>query len=254
MYKGYLIDLDGTAYRGTEVIKETLAFVQKLHEKKIPYLFLTNNTTKEPQFVAETLQKFGYPVSAEQIYTPSLATAHYIYEQKEDAKIFMIGESGLRTALLERGLTIVDQGSAADYVVVGLDREINYEKYKEACFAIYSGAIFIVTNGDRALPTESGLVPGNGALASVISVSTGVEPIYVGKPHAIIMDKALALLGLPLDEVAMIGDNYFTDILAGINAKIPTIYIEGGVSVRTDVLSYELQPTHVLTNLSEFEI
>jgi len=254
MYKGYLIDLDGTAYRGTELIKETLEFVNKLHNNGIPYLFLTNNSTKTPEMVAQILKGFGYPVTENQVYTSSLATAQYVYEQKPDTNVYMIGEIGLRQALIEKKLTIVDDSDNVDYVIVGLDRKISYEKYAQACFAINNGAKLIVTNGDKALPTEQGLMPGNGSMASVISHATGVEPTFIGKPHATIMDKALAIMGLPRHEVAMIGDNYFTDILAGIHAKMPTIYIEGGFSKRVDVLTYEKQPTHLLKNLSEFDI
>ena len=238
MYKGYLIDLDGTAYRGCEVINETLQFVKKLHEKQIPYLFLTNNSSKTPDMVADVLQKHGYPVTKEQIYTPSMATAQYIYEQNPNAKVYMIGEIGLETALLEKGLTLTSE--QPDYVVIGLDRDINYEKYGLACLGIRQGATFISTNGDVAIPTERGLMPGNGALTSVITVSTGVE--------------ALEMIKVPRQEVAMIGDNYFTDILAGINANIPTIYIEGGVSLREEVMSYDAKPTHILKDLSEFNI
>ena len=252
MYKGYLIDLDGTAYRGKEVISETLEFVKKLHEKQIPYLFLTNNSSKTPEMVAEVLEELGYPVTPEQVYTPSLATAQYIYEQNPNANVFMIGEIGLEAALVEKGLTLTSENP--DYVVVGIDRQISYEKYGLACLAIRQGATFISTNGDIAIPTERGLMPGNGALTSVVTVSTGVDPIFIGKPERIIMEKALEIINLPAHEVAMIGDNYFTDILAGINANIPTIYIEGGVSSRVEVMGYDTPPTHVLKDLSEFNI
>ena len=248
----YLIDLDGTAYHGTKVVKETLEFVKALHEKQISYLFLTNNSTKTPQMVADVLADLGYPVTEQQVYTPSMATAQYIYDENPNAKVYMIGEIGLETALVEKGLTITSENP--DYVVIGLDRDINYEKLGLACLAIRNGATFISTNGDVAIPTERGLLPGNGALTSVISVSTGVDPIFIGKPERIIMEKALELINLPAAEVAMIGDNYFTDILAGINANVPTIYIEGGVSTREEVMSYDTQPTHVLKDLTEFTI
>ena len=235
MYKGYLIDLDGTAYRGKEVINETLEFVQKLHQKQIPYLFLTNNSSKTPEMVAQVLDELGYPVTPDQIYTPSLAA-----------------EIGMKNALLEKGLTITDENP--DYVIIGIDRDITYEKYGLACLAIRNGATFISTNGDVAIPTERGLMPGNGALTSVITVSTGVDPIFIGKPERIIMEKALELINLRAEQVAMIGDNYFTDILAGIQAGVPTIYIEGGVSTRDEVMGYDALPTHILKNLTEFEI
>ena len=250
-YKGYLIDLDGTAYRGTELIPETLTFVKQLHEAKIPYLFLTNNSTKTPAMAAEILTKFGYPVESSQVYTSSIATASYIYKENPNAKIFMIGEVGLKDALNTKGFTFVDTGAEADYVVMGLDREITYEKLTQACIGVRSGAKFVVTNEDRALPTERGFIPGNGAMASVVATSTGVAPIYIGKPNAIIMNFALAELGLAASEVAMVGDNYHTDILAGIKSGLPTIHIEGGVSSRADVLSYDEQPTHLLKDLTE---
>ncbi len=252
MYKGYLIDLDGTAYHGTKVVKETLAFVKTLHEKNIPYLFLTNNSTKTPQMVADTLKDLGYPVTKQQVYTPSLATAQYIYDENPTAKVYMIGEIGLETALREKGFMLTSENP--DYVVIGLDREINYEKLGLACLAIRKGATFISTNGDVAIPTERGLLPGNGALTSVLSVSTGVAPIFIGKPERIIMEKALELINLQAKDVAMIGDNYFTDILAGIHANIPTIYIEGGVSTREEVTGYDIPPTHILKDLTEFII
>ena len=202
--------------------------------------------------VADTLSDLGYPVTKEQVYTPSMATAQYIYDQNPQAKVYMIGEVGLETALVEKGLTITSE--APDYVVIGLDREITYEKLSLACLAIRNGAKFISTNGDVAIPTERGLLPGNGALTSVITVSTGVEPTFIGKPERIIMEEALKLIQLPAQDVAMIGDNYFTDILAGIHANMPTIYIEGGVSKREDVMNYDTLPTHVLKNLTEFSI
>lgn len=250
-YKGYLIDLDGTAYRGTELIPETLAFVKQLHEANIPYLFLTNNSTKTPAMAAEILANFGYPVTSAQVYTSSIATASYIHEQKPGAKIYIIGEIGLKTELEAKGFELVNSGADADYVVMGLDRAITYEKLTEACIGVRGGAKFVVTNEDRALPTERGFIPGNGAMASVVATSTGIAPVYIGKPNAIIMDFALAEIGLQASEVAMVGDNYHTDILAGINSGLPAIFIEGGVSSRADVLSYEKQPTHILKDLTE---
>ncbi|MGL4338208.1 MAG: TIGR01457 family HAD-type hydrolase [Turicibacter sp.] len=252
MYSGYFIDLDGTAYRGTEVISETLEFVKQLDEMKIPYLFLTNNSTKTPEMVCEVLKDFGYPVTPSHVYTPSMAAAQYIHAQKQGATVYMIGEVGLETALLEKGIKLSEVNP--DYVVIGLDRDINYEKYATACLAIRSGATFISTNGDKAIPTERGLLPGNGALTSVISISTGQDPIFIGKPEIIMMNEALELIGLPKEEVAMIGDNYFTDILAGINVGMPTIFTETGVSTRDEVQRYEKLPTHILTNLSEFKL
>ena len=250
-FKGYLIDLDGTAYRGTQLITETLSFVKRLEKQNIPYLFLTNNSTKTPDEAVKVLRDFGYPVTVENIYTSSVATADYIMGKHPNALIYAIGENGVIEALKDRGLTIVEAGVGADYVVMGLDRAITYEKLTQACFAIRSGAKLIVTNGDKALPTERGFLPGNGAMASVVIESTGTTPIIIGKPNSIIMEKALDKIGLKADQVAMIGDNYNTDILAGINNDIACIYIEGGVTTKEELLTFDKQPTYVLTSLDE---
>ncbi|MGD7046239.1 TIGR01457 family HAD-type hydrolase [Jeotgalibacillus proteolyticus] len=251
-YKGYLIDLDGTMYRGTEPIKEAVAFVKKLHERGIPYLFVTNNSSKTPDQVAEHLTKFDVPVSNDQVFTTSMATAAFISQEKMDASVYVIGGEGIRQALQEKGMELVTE--SPDYVVVGLDRDITYEKLALGCLAVRGGAKFISTNGDIAIPTERGLLPGNGSLTSVITVSTQTEPVFIGKPEAIIMEQALQVLGLPKEEVAMIGDNYDTDITAGLNVGMDTIIVHTGVTTKDILMTMERQPTFSITSLSEWDI
>ena len=115
-----------------------------------------------------------------------------------------------------------------------------------------NGATFISTNGDIAIPTERGLLPGNGSLTSVVAVSTGVNPIFIGKPESIIMEQALKVLGTEKDEALMVGDNYDTDILAGINAGMHTLLVHTGVTTVEKLTEYEVQPTQVVHNLTEW--
>ena len=187
-YKGFLIDLDGTMYRGSEVIQEAVDFVNKLHLSKIPYLFVTNNSSRTPLQVVQKLKDFGVALTEEQVFTTSQATANYIYEQKPNAQVFVIGEEGLQKAISEKGFKTASED--ADYVVIGIDRSITYEKLAVACLAVRNGATFISTNGDIALPTERGLMPGNGALTAVITTSTKIQPVFIGKPESIIMEQA----------------------------------------------------------------
>lgn len=247
-----MIDLDGTMYRGTEKITEAIHFVKKLYEKGIPYLFVTNNSSKTPQQVAKKLQEFEIPTTEEQVFTTSQATANYIFSKKKDASIYVIGEEGIRSALLEKGFRFANED--ADYVVTGIDRDINYEKLAIACLAVRNGATFISTNGDIALPTERGLLPGNGSLTSVISVSTQVKPIFIGKPESIIMEQALKVLGTDKSETLMVGDYYDTDILAGMNAGLDTLLVHTGVTTKELLANYKEQPTYTVNSLSEWEI
>jgi 4-nitrophenyl phosphatase len=251
-YNGYLIDLDGTMYRGTEKIIEAIAFVKNLYAKGIPYLFVTNNSSRTPGQVAEKLQNFDIPATEEQVFTTSQATANYIYSLKNNATVYVIGEEGIRTALLEKGFEFAKED--ADFVVTGIDRDINYEKLAIACLAVRNGATFISTNADIALPTERGLLPGNGSFTSVVSVSTQVKPIFIGKPESIIMDQALKVLGTSREETLMVGDYYDTDILAGINAGMDTLLVHTGVTTKELLSNYQVQPTYVVNSLSEWEI
>lgn len=250
-YQGYLIDLDGTMYMGTERIPEAADFIRKLNELNIPYLFVTNNSTRTPAQVAEKLRSFSIPAEEEQVFTTSMATANYIYEQKKDATVYLIGEEGLKAAMDEKGFAY--GGEHADYVVIGLDREISYEKLAVGCLAVRNGAAFISTNADIALPTERGFMPGNGSLTSVISVSTQTEPFFIGKPEPIIMEQALKVLGTDKEHTIMVGDYYDTDIKAGINAGIDTLLVLTGVTKKEHLTGIEKQPDYIINTLAEWE-
>jgi 4-nitrophenyl phosphatase len=251
-YKGFLIDLDGTMYRGTERIHEAVEFVKKLNEVNLPYLFVTNNSSKTKKQVAEVLKGFEIPATSDHVFTTSMATASYISNLKEGATVYCIGEDGIREALTEKGLELVDENP--DYVVIGIDRSITYEKLAKACLAVRNGATFISTNGDIALPTERGLLPGNGSLTSVITVSTQTEPIFIGKPEPIIMEMALETLGTKKEETLMIGDNYQTDILAGIRTGLDTLLVHTGVTTKKHLEDIDIHPTYTVDGLDEWEI
>jgi 4-nitrophenyl phosphatase len=249
-YDTFLLDLDGTVYWGKEEIPEAVTFVKTLKEKGLRYLFVTNNSTRTKDAVADQLSGFGIPCTPDDVLTTSIATASYIKSRKPDAKVLYIGEQGLKQAMEQAGLVYEEEHP--DFVAFGMDRQITYEKYEKACLAVRSGATFVSTNPDVALPNERGLVPGNGALTSVISVSTGVKPIFIGKPESIIIELALKKLGTTKERALMIGDNYDTDIMAGINGGLDTLIVHTGVTSEETLRSKSIQPTYSLKSLSEW--
>ncbi|MDE5415327.1 TIGR01457 family HAD-type hydrolase [Alkalihalobacterium chitinilyticum] len=249
-YKGFLIDLDGTVYRGKERIEEAVDWINTIHQSGLPYLFVTNNSSKTPEQVAETLKQMGVQCTSEHVFTTSMATANYIAQVASEPKVFMIGEVGLEQALKSRGLELTVE--EANVVVMGIDREVTYEKFAKACLHVRNGATFISTNGDKAIPTERGLLPGNGSLTSVVAVSTGVTPTFIGKPESIIIEQALERLGTSKEETLMIGDNYDTDIMAGIRAGIDTLIVHTGVTSKEDLKKMKDQPTYSVDSLAEY--
>ena len=139
------------------------------------------------------------------------------------------------------------------YVVVGLDREVTYEMLVKATLAIHKGAIFIGTNPDLNIPTERGLLPGAGSLLALIEAATRVKPIIIGKPKAIIMNKALEILGTERSQTIVVGDNYLTDITAGIKNDFPTLLVTTGFTKAEEVANLPVKPDHVLSSLVEWD-
>lgn len=250
-YQGYLIDLDGTIYKGTSRIPAGERFVKRLQETGLPYLFVTNNTTRTPEAVQALLQEqceLEVPLSC--IYTASLATVDYMLDKNLGHKVYVIGEEGLKTAIAEAGF--VTDTEAPDYVVVGLDRELTYDKLAIASLAIQRGAHFISTNPDLNIPTERGLLPGGGTIAKLLEASSRVSPIVIGKPNAIIMDKALGRLGVAREAAIVVGDNYQTDCLAGIQNQMASLLVTTGFTAKEEVAKLPISPSYVLASLDEW--
>ena len=250
-YKGYLIDLDGTIYKGKDRIPEGEDFVHDLQMRGIPYLFVTNNTTRTPESVQEMLAKqFDIDTPVSTIYTATLATIDYMNDLGLEKSVYVIGEEGLKEAIQAAGY-LEDKDNPA-YVVVGLDWQVDYEKLATATLAIQKGAHFIGTNPDLNIPTERGLLPGAGSIITLLEAATRVKPVYIGKPNAIIMEKAVEHLGLAREDLLMVGDNYLTDIRAGIDNGIPTLLVTTGFTKPEEVPNLPIAPTHVLSSLAEW--
>lgn len=252
-YKGYLIDLDGTIYQGKNRIPAGERFIKHLQEKGIPYLLVTNNTTRTPEMVQSMLAKqFNVETGIETIYTATMATVDYMNDMNRGKTAYVIGETGLKSAIAAAGY--VEELENPAYVVVGLDSQVTYEMLAIATLAIQKGALFIGTNPDLNIPTERGLMPGAGALNALLEAATRVKPVFIGKPNAIIMNKSLEVLGIQRSEAVMVGDNYLTDIMAGIQNDIATILVTTGFTRPEEVPTLPIQPDHVLSSLDEWRL
>ena len=247
-YKLYLIDLDGTIYNGDKKIKYAKEFVDYLNTNNIDQLFLTNNSTRQPKEVAEHLKNFDIDTSEEHVFTSSDATKIYL-EGKGYKNLYVIGESGLKNTL--SSFNQKENEDCVDAVVVGLDRKLSYDKLTIATRAILKGAELIGTNPDTLLPTANGFMPSNGGQVKYLEYATSTPATFIGKPSKIIMESAINLFSYSKDEIVMIGDNYDTDIMAGINGGIDTIHVQTGVTSVEDLESKAHKPTYSIKNLFE---
>jgi len=252
-WKAYLIDLDGTLYHGSRMILGADRLISGLQHAGIPYLFVTNNSSRTPAEVAAHLQHMGIPADEGHVCTSAVAAAQYIAEQYPGSKVAPIGENGLLEALREAGIECDEEHP--DVVVQGIDRSFTYEKLTKAARLISGGARYVLTNPDLQLPSQDGLMPGAGTIAAAIKAASGREPIVIGKPSGILMKFAIDRLGLRNEEVAVIGDNMLTDISAGVQAGCGTILTLTGVTTEHNLEKYVastgIQPDVICGDLDE---
>ena len=251
MAKSYLIDMDGVLLRGSALVPGADVFIERLRERGLEYLVLTNNPMYTPRDLAHRMHISGLEVPAERIFTSAMATARFLQSQRAEGTAFVIGESGLTEAIHGIGYVITEHDP--DYVVLGETHSYVLERITRGIRLVAAGAHFIATNPDPVGPTESGIVPACGAMAALIEKATGKEPFFVGKPNPLMMRSALNYLGVHSENTVMIGDRMDTDIIAGVESGIETILVLSGVTGREDVGSYAYQPTRIVSSVAEIE-
>lgn len=250
MKVGFLIDMDGVMYRGSQLIAGADEFIRDLRRRHIPFRFLTNNSQRTRRDVVAKLSRMGIDVDDEHIFTCAMATARFLAQQKPGGTAFVIGEGGLLTALHQNGYAVVDHDP--DYVVVGEGRTFNLELVESAVRMILRGAKLIATNLDPNCPTQSGLRPGCGAMVAMLETATGVKAFSVGKPSPVMMRAARKELDLTTDETVMIGDTMETDILGGVQLGIHTVLVLSGGTRREDLDRFAYRPEIVVESIAEF--
>jgi len=252
---GFIIDLDGTMYAGKDPVPGAGDFIRELRGRGLPYLFLTNNSSKHPDQVARHLADMtGLEVDGREVLTSAMAAARYIAERSPGSRVFPVGEEGLKQALQDAGLQMTEE-EQPDYVVQGIDREFTYRKLEQAVRFIRGGSLFIQTNPDHLLPTDGKLIPGAGSIAAAIRTASEAEPVVIGKPSPIILRYGIEQLGLPASDIWVIGDNLRTDIAGGAAAGCRTVLPLTGLATPDNVDSlireYGITPDVICSTLPD---
>ncbi|RAZ66638.1 TIGR01457 family HAD-type hydrolase [Planococcus maitriensis] len=250
-YKAYCLDLDGTVYRGEAPVEAAAQFVSRLQEQGIEAFYITNNASKTLGQLHEKLWRVGVVADKSRIMSSAVAAAKYIKRWYPGRTVYLIGSEGLQEALDAEGIACVEK--QADIVLMGLDPQITYAKISRACLEVQKGAVFLSTNQDLAFPSEEGFLPGNGAITAVVSKATDVDPVFIGKPEIHMLETIQHEWGFEKEEMVMIGDNYDTDIQAGIRFGIDTVHVNTGVTPMDAVMQKDQPATHMLENLGFWE-
>jgi len=254
-YDGVIFDLDGCVYIGDKPTEGAVEALAKLKKLGVKILYLTNNSGWTSEDYAMRLRRMGIECSADEVLTVGEVIASYILSKSGPSKVLVIAGRGVKEYCKRLGHKVLEpqEWREAEYVVVGLDPEINYKKIRFGLKAILKGAVFIGTNPDVTHPGSEGIEPGSGAMIAAFKAMTGIEPIIMGKPFRIIMDAALDRLKLTADRVLVVGDRLDTDVKAGKTIGADTALVLTGITKESDLENVppELKPTYVFRNLHE---
>jgi HAD superfamily hydrolase (TIGR01450 family) len=236
-----LVDLDGVVYLGTAAIPGAVQSLAKAVAKGLRVAFVTNNAARTPSAIAAQLAGLGIPASQQDVVTSAQAAARLVAERlPTGSPVLVVGGMGLRAAVRARGLRPVTMASEQPAAVIqGYSPDIGYPLLTEGTLAVQAGALFVVSNADPTLPTARGRQPGNGALAQVIAVATGRQPLVAGKPEPPLHAEAVARTGA--SRPLVIGDRLDTDIEGAVRVGADSLLVLTGVTSPLDAV---LAPAH----------
>lgn len=230
--KLFVLDMDGTIYLGNKILPGAIEFVHTAREKGIKVAFFTNNASKNPSNYVDRLNMMGFGATRGDVVTAGDVTIEYLKQNRPNEPVYLVGTPALEQSFINAGIELSEN---ANIVVSSFDTTLTYEKLVIACDLIRNGADFYCTHPDFNCPTENGFIPDSGAIAALITASTGVAPKYFGKPHKETADMISLLFGIPFEETAIVGDRLYTDIALGKNNGLMSVLVLSGETKIEDV-------------------
>lgn len=243
-----LLDLDGTLFRGHEPTVGAVATLAAVDSHK---LFVTNNASRSAADVAAHLCELGFAADVDDVVTSAQTAAGLLARQlSPGAKVLVVGTDALADEIAAVGLCPVRKFDDEPVAVVqGHSTSTGWPDLAEAALAIRGGAVWMAANVDRTLPTERGLLPGNGSMVAALRTATDSEPQIAGKPSPSIM--ADALVRNEFRAPLAVGDRLDTDIEGANAADLPSLLVLTGVSTAAETVRAEpaQRPTYIGADL-----
>lgn len=241
----FILDMDGTIYLEDKILPKTLAFLEKLEEKNIDYILLTNNSSKNRNDYQQKLSKMNINLPPEKIINSGETTAAYLAAQgqKTGKNIYLLGTESLKKEMERFGHQIINEENnirekpeMVDYVVLGFDKTLTYKKLWDAHQLILSDVNYIATHPDLVCPLRGGKTqPDTGSMIELLAASTGKRPQVIGKPSKLTVEFILKRFDLKKSELAMIGDRLYTDMRMAHEADITGILVLSGETKEEDL-------------------
>ena len=251
----YMLDMDGTIYNEDTLIPGASEFLNLLRKQGKDYVFMTNNSSKSKTSYVEKLNRLGINATERNICSSVNATVMYLNEHKPGAKIYLIGTESLKHELQEEGFIIapVDyRGKDVDFVLLGFDTELNYEKVRGASYYVSRGYAYIGTNCDLKCPVlDNKFIPDCGAIAKMIELATDRMPQFLGKPERTMVDAVCNEWNMPVEKIACVGDRLYTDIAVGINAGATSICVLTGEATMEEIKTSEYRPDYCFDSIKD---
>lgn len=245
----FVLDMDGTFYLGSRILPGAADFLRAVKQTEREYLFFTNNSSRSPGDYIRKLAGMGCPITRDQIMTSGDVTIRYLKTHYPGKTVYLVGTPPLVESFREAGIELA-QGQP-DIVVLAFDTTLTYEKLSNACTYIRSGALFLATHLDINCPTETGFIPDCGSFCAAVSLSTGREPKYLGKPFAETVEMILDKTGYDRSQIAFIGDRLYTDVATGVQNGAKGILVMTGETRPEDLAQSDVIPDGVYASLGE---
>ncbi|TNC26582.1 HAD-IIA family hydrolase [Amycolatopsis alkalitolerans] len=253
-YDVMLLDLDGTVYQGPRPIPGVAEVLRGLRGRGTAVRFVTNNASRGPGDVAQTLRGMEIDTTTDEVSTSAQAAARVLAERlPAGAKVLVVGAPALEDEVTAVGLRPVREAAGAAAVVQGHWTGTGWEHLAEGSIAIRAGAFWVACNADVTLPTERGLLPGNGSMVAALKAATGAEPVVAGKPEAPLFH--IATLSAGASKPLVVGDRLDTDIAGAVTAAMHSLLVLTGVSTPADVLAATPaeRPTYLASSLDALD-
>lgn len=241
------LDLDGTIYLGNKLIKGAGSFIRYLNDKRIYYYFLSNNSSRSKIDYVKKLSNLGISAPENRIILSTDGVIEFLL-RKKSSRLYVLGTESMMEMFRKAGFSV--DSSSPDYVILGYDTELTYEKLKKAALFLLKGVPLIATHCDLVCPTPEGPIPDVGSMLALLERATGKKPVKIfGKPNAEMVDHIIKKHKAAPSEILMIGDRIYTDMELAHRINCDFILVLSGESNLQDIKSLDTPPSFVAESI-----